>query len=89
MTQGQYVSTPGRLQFNLERYLLQRFVNVIISIPTSIWPDLIGLHASDYAEKKKKTEVSTDGLIFFLNSVNNQANEGWMFIRDSAALSQS
>ena len=88
MTRGQYVSTPQSLPFNLERYLLQRFVNVIISIPTSIWPDLIGLHASGYAEKEK-TEVLTDGLILLLNSVNNQANEGWMFIRDSAAPSQS
>lgn len=88
MTQGHYVSTPHWLQFNLERYLLQRFVNVIISISTPIWSDLIGLHASGYAEKEK-TEVSTDGLILLLNLVNNQANEGWMLIRDSAALSQS
>lgn len=65
MTQGQYVSTPGRLQFILERYLLQRFVNVIISIPTSIWPDLIGLHASDYAEKKKKNRSVNWWINFF------------------------
>ena len=55
MTQGHYVSTPRRLQFKFGKVsiTLHRFVNVIISVPTPTWSDLIGLHASGYVEKEK------------------------------------
>lgn len=88
MTQGHDVSTPRKLQFNLERYLL-RYRDLLILLFQFQYPfDLIWLACMHLAiwKRKKQIKVLTDGLILLLNFVNNQANEGWMFIRDSAAL---
>ena len=88
MTQGHDVSTPRGLQFNLERYLL-RYIDLLMLLFQFQHPfDVIWLACMHLAMRKRKKQIKvlTDGLILLLNSVNNQANEGWMFIRDSVAL---